>query len=185
MNLWEKIVNAFEEGIEITSEKGSKYSNLMKLKWEQRSIHKQMQEELLKFGKKTFSLHETKNEEQLVLVTEENTVRLEDLEKKLKKIEKQIEELSFSIDKKQIRGLKKDLEMGDGVIEQIVIEQGSSLLNKKLMDLKFPKNVLIGTIVRNNKVTIPDGKTVLKEGDKVTILGKKEDVQVILKKLGK
>ncbi|MFH1943139.1 MAG: TrkA C-terminal domain-containing protein, partial [bacterium] len=87
--------------------------------------------------------------------------------------------------RKQVKGLKRDLEMGDGTIEQIVVEENSPLSGKKLMEIKFPKAVLVGTIVRNDQVIIPDGQTILEKGDKVTLLGKKEDVEEILNKLSK
>ena len=96
-------------------------------------------------------------------------------------IESDIEKLTASIDPKQVIGLKKDLEMGDGTIEQIVVDQASFLSGKRIMDIKFPKNVLMGTIVREDEVIIPDGQTELKEGDKVTLLGKKEDVEEVVR----
>lgn len=184
MSLWEKIKSGLEEGLETLSEKSVEVSKLVNLKWERRTIQKEIHSELVQLGEIVFELHGTDKTAELPQQVKENILRLKDLENQLNQKDEEIEDLATKIDYKQIRGLKKDLEMGDGTIEQIVIQDDSSLVGKKIMEIKLPKNVLIGTIVRNERVIIPDGKTLLKGGDKVTLLGKKEDVDRTLNQLG-
>ncbi len=47
----------------------------------------------------------------------------------------------------------------------------ASLINKQIKELDMPDNSLIAVIRRNGKSIIPKGHTVLKEGDKLTIIG--------------
>jgi len=76
------------------------------------------------------------------------------------------------------------LELGGGAIEQVIIDENSPILNKKLMDIKLPKKVLLGAIVRNEKMIVPHGQTVIKKGDRITLLGESEDVEKAIQSLG-
>ncbi|KJS02648.1 MAG: potassium transporter TrkA [Desulfobulbaceae bacterium BRH_c16a] len=51
------------------------------------------------------------------------------------------------------------------------IKQDSTILNKRIIDCVFPKNVLIVGIMRDNKLFIPDGSTVILLNDKVVFMG--------------
>ena len=183
MNLWEKIIAGLEEGLETISEKSVEMSKLAKLKWERRSIEKEIHQEFIGLGEIVFHLHTTNKHGRLQEETKIHVETLNTLEKQLEEKEGEIEDMTDKIDRKQVKGLKKDLEMGDGTIVQIIVEEQSPLSNKKLMEIKFPKSVLVGTIVRADQVIIPDGYTVLEKGDKVTLLGKKEDVEEVVNQL--
>lgn len=185
MNLWEKIKAGLDEGLETISEKTVEMSQLIRLKWERRGIQKEINQELIGLGEKVFHLHATKKHGLLREETKPHVETLDTLEKRLEEKEGEIEDLTDKIDRKQVKGLKKDLEMGNGTIEQIIVDEQSPLSNKKLMEIKFPKAVLVGTIVREDQVIIPDGYTVLQKGDKVTLLGKKEDVEAIVHQLSR
>ena len=180
MSLWEKIKDGLEEGLETISEKTVEMSKLAKLKWERRGIEKEIQQGLIGLGEITFQLHVAKKSGQLSQEVKGNIAKLGVLEKRLEQKNEEIELLTAKIDRKQVKGLKKDLEMGDGTIEQIVVKEDSPLSGKKLMEIKFPKAVLVGTIVRNEQVIIPDGNTILQKGDKLTLLGKKDDVEEVV-----
>lgn len=52
------------------------------------------------------------------------------------------------------------------------IKEDSNLLNKKMSDCGFPKNVLVVGITRDNKLFIPDGSTVILWDDKVIFMGR-------------
>jgi len=184
MSFWERIKTGLEEGLETLSEKSVEWSKLVKLKWERRSIQKETLLEMVDLGGKVYELHIQKKHEQLVEQSREKIKNLTTLKKQLEDKDVEIQELTDKIDKSQVKGLKKDLEMGDGTIEQIVISEGSQLIDKKLMDIRFPKYVLVGTIVRGENILIPDGQTMFKNGDRVTLLGKKSDVEEVIKKLG-
>ena len=183
MNLLEKIIAGLEEGLETISEKSIEMSKLAKLKWERRSIEKEIHQELMGLGEITFHLQTTNKQGRLQEETKIHVETLNTLEKQLEEKDGEIEDMTDKIDRKQVKGLRKDLEMGDGTIVQIIVDEQSPLSNKKLMEIKFPKAVLVGTIVRDENVIIPDGKTVLQVGDKVTLLGKKEDVEEVVNQL--
>lgn len=178
MNLWEKIKKGFGAGVETVSEKTDELATLAKLNWEKFKIQKSLEKEMNKLGGKVYQLHIEKREKELSIETEDIVQRLNTLEEQLQQKVKEIEEVSDkgTVDKKQLSEFKKDLEMADGTIEQIVIEENSKIIDKKLMEIKFPDNVLLGAIVREGKVIIPDGNTVIQKGDKVTLLGEKDEV---------
>ncbi|MGH1366018.1 MAG: TrkA C-terminal domain-containing protein [Calditrichia bacterium] len=64
---------------------------------------------------------------------------------------------------------------------QLLISADSELKDKKLKQIKLPKEVLIGMISRGEEVIIPDGNTAILEGDKITLIGKREDVEEAMK----
>lgn len=185
MSFWERVKKGLEEGLETLSEKSIEWSKLVKLKWERRVIQKETLQEMVDLGGKVYELHVQGKYDQLVDQSRDKIKNLTALKKQLEDKEGEIQELTDKIDKSQVKGFKKDLEMGDGTIEQIIVSDDSQLIDKKLMDIRFPKNVLVGTIVRDETILIPDGKTMFKNGDRVTILGKKSDVEEVIKKLGK
>ena len=185
MSLWNKIMDSLEQAIEITSEKGTKYSQLIKLKWDCRTIHKRIHNQMAVLGEKIFELQSNPEGEIIKNQTAEQIKQITILEKELKQKEEEIQELNSGIEQKFVRGFKKDLEMGDGTIEQIVIGEKSTLVGKKLSEIKLPGEVLIGSVVRNQEVIIPDGETELKIADRLTVLGKKIEVEKVVEKLNK
>jgi len=50
---------------------------------------------------------------------------------------------------------------------EFIAKAGSKILKKPLQKIKFPKNVILGAVLRNGSVFIPIGSTVIEEGDKV------------------
>lgn len=60
----------------------------------------------------------------------------------------------------------------------------SEFIGKMIKDLKLPGQSLITIIYRNGEIKIPHGVTVLQEGDELSIIGNKEDINS-LKKLTK
>jgi trk system potassium uptake protein TrkA len=53
-------------------------------------------------------------------------------------------------------------------IEAVALET-SDLVGKPLREVHFPKDAIVGAVVRNSKVIIPDGSTVIQPGDHVII----------------
>jgi uncharacterized transporter YbjL len=184
MSLWDTIKTGLEQGLETLSDKSAEMSKIARLSWKRRSLHKAMNAEMTAMGKIVYEHAGAKDGDVLDLM-KDRIKHLQTLETQLAEVEAAIEKLKARIDQKQVRDLKKDLEMGDGTIEQIVVDEQSFLSGKRIMDIKFPKNVLMGTIVREDEVIIPDGQTELKDGDKVTLLGKKEDVEEVVRLCGK
>jgi len=75
------------------------------------------------------------------------------------------------------RELKARLEKGDGALEQVEISFLSPAAGKKIKEVDLPKEVLLGPITRGKELIIPDGETELQAADRVTLLGKKKDVE--------
>ena len=47
----------------------------------------------------------------------------------------------------------------------------SSLIDHALKDVRFPEGCLVAMLRRQGKTIIPKGNTVIKEGDRLTIIG--------------
>ena len=52
-------------------------------------------------------------------------------------------------------------------LEELHIEKGNEWCGKTIAELNLPPNELIAMIIRGNENLIPDGKTVIEEGDVV------------------
>ena len=56
------------------------------------------------------------------------------------------------------------------VMMELGIDEDFLLVNKRLMDIHFPKNINISCIFRDPHVIIPKGDTVIRSGDKLIII---------------
>lgn len=74
---------------------------------------------------------------------------------------------------KMIQGKKKilsnQLVQGQAEITEIIIGRHMKIANKSLRAMDLPKGVIIGAIQRGSELIIPNGDTVVKEGDRVLI----------------
>ena len=52
---------------------------------------------------------------------------------------------------------------------EMIAQEGSRITKKPLVDLKFPKDAILGAVMRNEKVFIPVGETQIRAGDKVVL----------------
>ena len=66
------------------------------------------------------------------------------------------------------------------VMTEIVVEDKSDIVNKRLMDILFPKNINISCVFRDPDVIIPNGHTVIKAMDKLIIISKPEEQDEIV-----
>ena len=55
---------------------------------------------------------------------------------------------------------------------EFIINGSSEITNTPLAELKFKENVLIASIIRNNKVIIPRGQDTIRSGDNVIVVSK-------------
>jgi trk system potassium uptake protein TrkA len=55
---------------------------------------------------------------------------------------------------------------------EFIIRGSSEITGKPLAELKFKENVLIASIIRNNKVIIPRGHDTINSGDSVIVVSK-------------
>ncbi len=68
------------------------------------------------------------------------------------------------------------------MIDQVIISEKSNVVNKLLKEILLPKEALVSAIKRGEEVIIPDGNTQLKKGDQVIVIGKKDDVEKVVKR---
>lgn len=81
-----------------------------------------------------------------------------------------------------INQLIEDLSEADAVIDQVLISQKSDVVNKSLKEILLPKEALVTAIKRDEEVIIPDGNTPMKAADQVIVIGKKDDVEKVVKR---
>ena len=74
-------------------------------------------------------------------------------------------------------GILATVEQGQG--EVLEIEMPQDFDNKKVMELKFPANAIIGVIQRKHGIIIPKGNTVINKGDILIIFTKADDADAI------
>ena len=97
---------------------------------------------------------------------------------------KELEELRedfHKIWKEESRELKTTLEKGGGALEQIRVADSSPAKGKQVKDLALPREVLLGPVTRGKDLIIPHGETELLEGDRVTLMGTRKDVEAAKK----
>jgi trk system potassium uptake protein TrkA len=70
------------------------------------------------------------------------------------------------------------------VITELIIEPDFPAVNKKIMDMELPKNVIIGSIIREGKMTVPNGSTIIMSGDKLIIISSKEEQIKAIESIG-
>ena len=85
--------------------------------------------------------------------------------------------------REEAKELKSNLEKGDGSLEQVEVSFLSLVTGKKIRDIQLPREVLLGPILRGKELIIPDGETVILAGDRVTLMGKRKDVDSTVKLL--
>jgi len=66
-------------------------------------------------------------------------------------------------------------------MQDVVISRPSSATGKKLMDLKLPSEVRIGSINRNGNISIATAQDQIEVGDRISILGERNDVEEVKK----
>lgn len=65
--------------------------------------------------------------------------------------------------------ISNQLIQGQAEITEIIASKHMKLVNTPLKDAQIPRGVIIGAIHRGSEVIIPDGNTIIKEGDRVII----------------
>ncbi|MEC7641457.1 MAG: Trk system potassium transporter TrkA [Nitrospinota bacterium] len=82
--------------------------------------------------------------------------------------------------KGQIRSVYKLIENEVEVLE-IMIDPNSTIANKKIGNLKFPKGAIIGAILREEEMLVPDDESALQTGDSVIVVSMPESIEKIEK----
>ena len=68
---------------------------------------------------------------------------------------------------------------GDGEVTEIIAEKGSPVVGKPLEKLNLPRGIIIGAIVHNGQVIIPNGQSIIQANDKVVVFSLTEDLNVL------
>lgn len=58
---------------------------------------------------------------------------------------------------------------GEGEVTEIIAEKNSPIVGKPLHEINLPEGIIIGALLQEGKVLIPDGDTVINENDRMVI----------------
>lgn len=76
-----------------------------------------------------------------------------------------------------------DVEDGKTIITEMTVKKEYPICDEMVMDMDFPENVIIGCIIRANKMVVPNGSFVVRERDRLVLISsrqnQKEMIQVI------
>lgn len=74
----------------------------------------------------------------------------------------------------------------NAIMLKATVDKDGVLDHKSMAELKnyFCDKILIGTVYRDNKIFIPNGKFTLKSGDEIEIIADNKDITNVLEKLG-
>ena len=69
--------------------------------------------------------------------------------------------------------------LGDSEAEaiELIAEEGSEVVKKPLQKIRFPKNTILGTIVRNNTMLLPKGVEAINPGESVVVFTLPDDIE--------
>ncbi len=62
-------------------------------------------------------------------------------------------------------------------VMEVKVSPSSGLAGKKLSEVKFPKNTIVGVVLRGEEVIIPRGDTQIEPGDRIIFFAKKESIK--------
>jgi len=136
-------------------------------------LENQLDQAFLRLGSRTYDLGKSggsfREDGEVQTLLREISARKEDLAKWKEDFQKSWRE--------EAKELKSSLEKGDGALEQVEVSFLSPVVGKKVREVDLPKEVLLGPILRGKELIIPDGETELQATDRVTLMGKKKDVE--------
>jgi trk system potassium uptake protein TrkA len=73
------------------------------------------------------------------------------------------------------------LHKGEARIVELKVSPASKIAGKKLKRANFPKNTLVGAIVRNNSVIIPGGEDVVNVGDSLIVFARTDTIPKLVR----
>ena len=68
---------------------------------------------------------------------------------------------------------------GELEVQEVVIRQKTASVGVPLKDLKLPKRVRVGSICRGEKTWIAGAMDAIEIGDRITLIGRREDVEKV------
>jgi K+/H+ antiporter YhaU regulatory subunit KhtT len=176
-------VDATREIFMTISERASDVTALAKLKHELASFPKQLDAEALNLGRVVLALRRSGEFSQENETFREQLEKLEELDSTFRTKQNDYEQLKKKHSSNYvIEKLSEDLSSANAIIDQVIISEKSNVANKLLKEILLPKEALVSAIKRGEEVIIPDGNTQLKTGDQVIVIGKKNDVEKVVKR---
>jgi len=93
--------------------------------------------------------------------------------------------ISKILEKVRTGRINSDYTIGDGFGEVIEAEilPNSAFVNNKIKDMKLPKTIRVGAILRNEKIIIPNSETIFEEKDDVVFFSETKTVKILEKLL--
>ena len=165
------------------SERTSDVTALAKLKHELASLSKQLEVELLNLGRAVLALRRSGEFSPENETFREQIKKLEELDNTFRTKQNEYEQLKKKHSSNYVvNKLSEDLSAANAIIDQVIISEKSNVVNKLLKEILLPKEALVSAIKRGEEVIIPDGNTQLKTGDQVIVIGKKDDVEKVVKR---
>ncbi len=176
-------VEATREIFTNISERTSDVTALAKLKHKLVSLPKQLEVEYLNLGRAVLALRRSGEFSPENKTFREQIKKLEELDNSLRTKQNEYARLKKKHSSDYVvNKLSDDLSAAGAIIDQVVISEKSNAANKALKEILLPKEALVSAIKREDAVIIPDGKTLLKAGDQVIVIGKKDDVEKVVKR---
>ena len=178
------------EGVEATrdifmniSERTADMKALAKLKHELASFPKQLDVEALNLGTVVLTLHRAGEFSPENESFRQQLIKLEELDNHFRMKQNDYEQLKKKHSSNYvINKLNEDLSAANAIIDQVIISEKSNVVNKLLKEILLPKEALVSAVKREEEVIIPDGNTQLRAGDQVIVIGKKVDVEKVVKR---
>jgi uncharacterized protein with PhoU and TrkA domain len=187
--LVEKVREVGGEGLEVSkewiaevSEKTSEVAKITRYKFDLNNLKKNEEIEYKNLGELCKKLSAARKKENLEKPLIDQVTKIDTIKEDIIRKTEEYEELRKShSDSYVVNKLSDELAEGDATIDQFIISAESSAVNKTLKELVLPKDALISAVKRKDKIIIPDGSTKLLAGDSVTIIGKRNDVEKLIK----
>jgi len=186
----EKGKKAGSGGVEATrdiftsiSERTSDVTALARLKYELASLPKQLELEFSNLGRVVLALRRSGEFFPDNETFREQIERLEELDNTFRTKQNEYDQTKKKYSSNYVvNKLSEDLSAANAMIDQVIISEKSNVVNKLLKEILLPKEALVSAIKRGEEVIIPDGNTQLKTGDQVIVIGKKDDVEKVIKR---
>jgi trk system potassium uptake protein len=70
---------------------------------------------------------------------------------------------------------------GEVEVQEVTVTQGSRVIGESVSELQFPKEVRIGTILRDHRTFLPSAADRIQEGDQLTLIGTHEKIEQLRK----
>ncbi|MBC8183996.1 hypothetical protein H8E88_23115 [candidate division KSB1 bacterium] len=198
MNLWEKIKQGMQDGVDKTAElveegigkvidQRTDALGLSQLQSQVEELREKIKDMFAALGGEVYVFYTTDRRELIVDHVMTNIEELETLRQELEKKEIELEKKSKiyedqSISNRKFMQFKDELEESEGTLEHLFVDETTSYIGKKLSEIDCPEEVLMTLVSREGAAIIPSGSTEISIGDKIVLLGKKEAVIEMLSK---